>query len=188
MTVYLDNRARELIAAEARRWPRRESGGALFGFHDADDLVVACAYGPGPRAKHRRATFEPHPATTGLLMDAVRNHSEARYRYLGSWHSHPGGLPRPSGPDIQTTERVASEPHVLLPDPLVLIQATQPGPRGVTIAELRAWHWEPRQTWLMPEPIETICLDERFCPHVPVPAGWHRKPQVLLPEQSSLSP
>jgi integrative and conjugative element protein (TIGR02256 family) len=183
--VLLDDLARALIADEAGRRQLRESGGALFGFKDGEDTVIACAYGPGPRARHRRAAFEPHTATTQLLMDAVRESSDARYRYLGSWHSHPGGLPRPSGPDIETTERVASEPHVLLPDPLVLIQATRPGPEGVIIGELRAWRWEPDARWLMPCRIESIDLEQRFCPRVMLPAAWHRRPQVLEPEPTS---
>jgi proteasome lid subunit RPN8/RPN11 len=117
-------------------------------------------------------------------MDAVREHSEARYRYLGSWHSHPGGLPRPSGPDIATTEEVAAEPGVLLPDPLVLIQATRPGPDRVIIGELRAWRWEPEARWVMPCRIEPIDLEQRLCPRVTLPAGWHRRPQLLDPEPS----
>ena len=180
--LLIDRRARELIAQEAKLRVRRESGGALFGFRDRDDVVIACAYGPGRRAKHRRTTFEPHPQTTGLLMNAVREHSEARYRYVGSWHSHPGGLPRPSGPDISTTETVAGEPAVRLPDPLLLIQATRPGPEGVVLGELRAWRWQQKLGWLMPCQIETVDLEERLCPVVPVPAGWGRPVQELSPD------
>jgi integrative and conjugative element protein (TIGR02256 family) len=182
MRVYLESRARALIAVEAAAWPHKESGGALFGFRDAGDLIVACAYGPGPRAKHRRTTFEPHRETTGLLMEAVREHSEARYRYLGSWHSHPGGVPRPSGTDILTTEQVAGEPEVLLPDPLVLIQATRCGPEGVCIGEFRAWRWDPNECWLLPAQLEEIDLEERLCPIVSIPAGWHRRPWRLSPD------
>lgn len=177
--VLLDSRARILIATEAKRRRARETGGALFGFEDGEDTVIACAYGPGPRAKHRRAAFEPHPATTQLLMDAVRNYSEARYRYLGSWHSHPGGAPSPSGRDVETTARVASEADVLLPTPLVLIQATQPRSEAAIVGELRAWRWEAEVRQLLPEPIEAVDLEERFCPLVAVPAGWHRKPWEL---------
>jgi len=180
--VLLEARAQGLIEHETRKRPRTETGGALFGFVDEGDLVVAGAYGPGPRAKHRRTTFEPHAATTGALMDAVREHSKARYRYIGSWHSHPGGVPRPSGPDIATTERVASEPEVQLACPLVLIQASSPQPSGVAIGDLRAWRWSPELTWLMPLEIELIDLDERFCPAVEVPAGWGRGKHLLSPD------
>jgi integrative and conjugative element protein (TIGR02256 family) len=164
--VWLDQRARALIAQEAAARKRVETGGALFGFADGEEVVVACAYAPGPRAKHRPTTFEPHPATTAAVMEAVREESQARYRYLGSWHSHPGGVARPSGRDIATTERVASEPEVLLPQPLVLIQATRRAGSTVVAGELRAWLWDPASAWLLPAGIEDIELELRFCPVV----------------------
>ena len=144
--------------------------------------MVACAYGPGARAKHRRTTFEPHPATTAALMDAVRTKSVRRYRYLGSWHSHPGGGARPSGQDIATTERVASESEVLLPRPLVLIQSTRLRSRSAVVSELRAWQWRPEVGWLLPCETEPVRLDERFCGGVEVPAGWRRPAHMLSPD------
>ena len=177
--VWLDLRARALIEHETRARPRVETGGALFGFADGDDVAVACAYGPGPRAKHRRTTFEPHPATTAALMDAVRETSDSRFRYLGSWHSHPGGPPRPSGQDVKTTERVANEQEVLLPQPLVLIQSTRSRTGGFEEGELRAWRWQAEHAWLMPCRIEPVELNELFCPRVELPAGWRRPPHVL---------
>ena len=180
--VWLDVRARAVIERETRQRPGVETGGALFGFADGNDVVVAGAYGPGPRAKHRRTTFEPHPATTAALMDAVREYSQARYRYLGSWHSHPGGAARPSATDVSTTERVANEPGVLLPRPLVLIQSSRAAANGVVVAELRAWRWVPELAWMLPCEVESIELEERFCPFVEVPAGWGRRPHVLSPD------
>jgi integrative and conjugative element protein (TIGR02256 family) len=178
--LWLDEHARALIEHEAAKHPRRETGGALFGYEQDDHLVVACAYGPGPRAKHRRASFEPHPATTSLLMDAVRGASEARYRYLGSWHTHPGGPARPSGQDIATTESVAHEPDVLLDRPLLLIQATRPRGRAAEMDDLRAWRWDPDATWVAPLPIELCRLSERYCPVVTMPSGRRRRPSARV--------
>ena len=180
--VWLDVHARALIEHETRKRPHVESGGALFGFGDGHDVVIAGAYGPGPRAKHRRTTFEPHPQTTALLMDAVREHSQARYRYLGSWHSHPGGPPRPSGQDVATTERVSAEPEVLLTRPLMLIQSTCSQADQMHVAQLRAWRWHPEIAWLLPCDIEPITLEQRLCPSVQIPAGWRRHPHVLTPD------
>jgi integrative and conjugative element protein (TIGR02256 family) len=179
-TLWLDEHARALIEHEAAKRPRLETGGALFGYEQDDHLVVACAYGPGPRAKHRRASFEPHPATTGLLMHAVRGVSEARYRYLGSWHTHPGGPATPSGQDIATTEGVSGEPDVLLDRPLLLIQATRPRGSAAEIHEMRAWRWEPEISWVMPVEIVSVKLKgERYCPVVQLPAGRLRRTHVL---------
>jgi integrative and conjugative element protein (TIGR02256 family) len=182
--VWLDERALALIESETRKRPRTETGGALFGFGDGDDLVVAGAYGPGPRARHRRTTFEPHPETTGLLMETVREHSRRRYRYLGSWHSHPGGVPRPSGTDIATVEAVAEEAEVALAQPLMLIQASRPIGREAQPVALRAWRWSSEFEWVFPWTLEQMRIEERHCPVVPIPAGWGRGEHLLSPDPS----
>lgn len=180
-TVWLDARARAVIALETQKRPRTETGGALFGYGSDDELVVACAYGPGPGAKHRRTSFEPDRRTTAALIQAVWSISERRYRYLGSWHSHPAGPARPSAQDIKTTEVVASENDVRLPSPLVLIQATHPGTNMNSLAELRAWRWAPEWTWLLPCEIETIELGERWCPTVTLKPR-RRSSAILSPD------
>lgn len=182
-TIWLDLQARALIAAEAVARPRRETGGALFGFGSGNDLVVACAYGPGPRAKHRRTTFEPHPSTTQALIDAVFAECGARYRYVGSWHSHPGGVARPSSTDIRTTESVAGDHEVALPEPVVLIQSTGRGHAGGRIAagELRGWRWSADHEWLLPCELRPLELAEPYCPVVEVPGGRRRTQAVMAP-------
>jgi len=167
MSVRLDIRAREALSIEARRRRRRETGGALFGFLDGEDVVVACAYGPGPRARHRARSFEPHRGTTEGLMAAVRATSKQRYRFLGSWHTHPGGVAVPSGRDTQTAAEIAGHAEVLLPSPLLIIQATRPKVRGSELAELAAWRWDAAGELMLLEPIEPIELEERWCPELP---------------------
>ncbi|MHB8490687.1 MAG: M67 family metallopeptidase [Solirubrobacteraceae bacterium] len=181
--VWIDERAKAVIEGETVKRPRVETGGALFGFGSDYELVIVCAYGPGPRAKHRRTTFEPHPRTTDALIRAVWKASDRRYRYLGSWHSHPGGVARPSGTDVQTTECVANDPAVRLSRPLVLILATQlNGGHRSTHGELRAWHWSAEQAWLMPCQLEPTWLDERLCPTVTIPGGRLHRSQDLRPD------
>jgi integrative and conjugative element protein (TIGR02256 family) len=180
--VWLDVEARALIEEETLKRPRVETGGALFGYETDDDVVIACAYGPGPRAKHRRTTFEPHPATTQSLIDAIWKESEARYRYVGSWHSHPGGIPRPSPTDVHTTEAVATEVDVGLAAPVVLIQSTrrrQGG--GVEIANARAWRWSPKDDRLLPCELISAELEKRYCPLVEVSGGRLRGSETLSP-------
>jgi integrative and conjugative element protein (TIGR02256 family) len=181
-TIWLDNRARALIEYEACLRPRVESGGALFGWEAGDDTVIACAYGPGPRARHRATTFEPHPATTDRLIDAVHHATEGRYRYLGSWHSHPNGSARPSGTDVATTAAVADEPEVRLPSPVLIIQATRRTPTATVAHELRAWRWDLDQDWLLPAAVKAVELDGPSCPSVELPRSWARRPQVMRPD------
>jgi len=165
-TVWLDERASALIEEESLKRSRAETGGALFGYESDDDVVVACAYGPGPRARHRRASFEPDPRSTGALIRAVHESSNGRYRYLGSWHSHPNGRARPSAQDLATTERVAAQRDIALPRPLVIIAATQKMRGQVRVAETRAWRWTNEWVWLLPCEVEATCLEERWCPQV----------------------
>lgn len=183
-TIWLDVRSSVLIEHEAAKRPRVETGGALFGFGSGEELVVACAYGPGPRAKHRRSSFEPHRGTTDALIRAVWNASDGRYRYLGSWHTHPGGSARPSATDLHTTESVARDSAVRLPRPLVLIQATRLGDGGPVMSERRVWHWSTDSEWLLPCELESFDLENRLCPEVSVPAGRMRGPQLLRPDIS----
>jgi integrative and conjugative element protein (TIGR02256 family) len=172
LTVLLGVHAREALESEACRRRMRETGGALFGFEQPELIMVACAYGPGPHARHRRASFEPHRQTTEAVMTAVRDASQQRYRFLGSWHTHPGGVAVPSGRDTATAEEVAADPAVRLALPLVIIQATRPRARGATLAELAAWRWDPSLHGLRRLEVETVELEERWCPIVPLDGRW----------------
>jgi integrative and conjugative element protein (TIGR02256 family) len=143
----------------------------LFGFVDGDDVVVGCAYGPGPHARHRRSSFESHRTTTEAIMAAVRRVSSQRYRFLGSWHTHPAGAAAPSYRDTQTAAEIAAEADVLLPSPLVIIQATRPRLRGAELAELAAWRWDPAINQMVCVALEPVELEERWCPAVAAPAS-----------------
>lgn len=180
-TIWLDNGARALIEHEACLRRRVESGGALFGWARDDDVVIACAYGPGPRARHRATTFEPHPATTDRLITAVHDATQGRYRYLGSWHSHPNGIARPSGTDVTTTAAVATRPEVRLASPVVVIQATRRTQTAAVPGDLRAWYWDVDQDWLLPATVQVVDLDTPACPIVPLPRSWGRRISLMSP-------
>lgn len=161
--VWLDRRAREVIAREAARRLLRETGGALFGYESDEETVVACAFGPGPKARHGFGRFEPDPETTRRLIASVGNSSEGRYRFLGSWHTHPGGAPVPSPTDEQTASDLSNQPGLLLPHPLLLIQATRIERRAERLRELRAWKYSERRQLAWAD-ISQVELEERYCP------------------------
>jgi integrative and conjugative element protein (TIGR02256 family) len=175
VTVFLDHRAVDAVGAESRRRRLRETGGALFGFVDGAHVVVVCAYGPGPHARHRRASFEPHRPTTDAIMAAVREASTQRYRFLGSWHTHPAGAAVPSSRDTETAAEIAVEGEVLLPRPLVIIQATSPRARGARLGELAAWRWDPGAGEMVREKLESVHLGARWCPVVAAPGSNARR-------------
>jgi integrative and conjugative element protein (TIGR02256 family) len=158
--VWLDERAREVIRTEAKKRRFLETGGALFGYEGDDgDVVVARAFGPGRRAKHRRRSFAPDRQETARLIRRVWQDSERRYRFLGSWHTHPHGRAVPSGVDTETARDLASQDDLRLPEPVVVIQATR-GVRHVELGELRAWRLHRGTEWLGHATFELVRLEE----------------------------
>jgi integrative and conjugative element protein (TIGR02256 family) len=154
MTVWLDPLARHQIEREASRRRFVETGGPLFGFEVDDDLVVIGAGGPGPNARHRPRSFRPDRDAVDRAITEVQEASERRYRYLGSWHTHPFGRAWPSGTDLAAARGISEEPEVLLPRPLVIIHATWPTRRTFRDRDLRAFRW-------MPPLSELIAIDLR---------------------------
>lgn len=163
-TVWLDTLARAHIEREALKRRLCETGGALFGWEGEERLVVACASGPGSRAKHRLRRFEPHRATTATAMRAVEAASEKRYSYLGSWHTHPLSGPSPSALDAETAGELAAQPDLLLPRPLLLILSTLWRARTVRPTEMRAWRWDATAARLQHIELLSCALEEALCP------------------------
>ena len=167
-TVWLDSHARALIEHEAVTRRLYETGGALFGWEDDGELVVACASGPGLHARHALRTFEPDPATTAEAMRLAGDASERRYRYVGSWHTHPRSVPVPSALDTDTVAGLAAQEDLLLPRPLLLILSTTGCSRTVQPKELRAWVWDPSHSALRVVELLPVELPERYCPDHPL--------------------
>lgn len=51
----------------------------------------------------------------------IFHQSEGELLYLGEWHSHPNGEPKPSSKDFQTMKRIAENENVRIQTPLLLI-------------------------------------------------------------------
>jgi proteasome lid subunit RPN8/RPN11 len=102
-------------------------------------------------------------------MAEVRRASSQRYRFLGSWHTHPAGAAVPSYRDTQTAAEIAAEADVLLASPLVIIQATRPRLRGAELGEVAAWRWDPAVDQMGRVALEPVELEERWCPVVAAP-------------------
>jgi integrative and conjugative element protein (TIGR02256 family) len=159
--VWLDRDARRKIAHEAERFRFLETGGPLFGFGDDDSLVVVTAAGPGPRARHRPMSFVPDREAVEQAINRVWELGERRYRYLGSWHTHPRGRATPSRRDLQTAREMSQDPGLNLPRPLIMIQSTWPGRRIVHDSDLRAHHYDPLKTELAPASVRSMTEAER---------------------------
>lgn len=154
---------RQTVARETRRFRFRETGGPLFGFGD-DDLVVIAAGGPGPNARHGPMSFVPDRAAVGRAIDQVWREGEQRYRYLGSWHSHPRGRAIPSRRDRTTARGMSEDSALLLARPLILIQATRPTRRVALDRDLRGYRWATIDNDLVGIELRDLKISDRDWP------------------------
>jgi integrative and conjugative element protein (TIGR02256 family) len=139
--VWLDPSAREAIADEAAKRRLRETGGPLFGYQSAGQVVLARALGPGPKARHRRTRLIPDAEHLQRAIDEIHAETEGRLSYIGEWHTHPLGRARPSATDEETAARIAGLRATGLTRPLVLIQSTKILHRHVQMGDLAAFLW-----------------------------------------------
>jgi integrative and conjugative element protein (TIGR02256 family) len=110
------------LVAEANRMAPLETGGVLLGWGvEGDEVVVADAIGPGARAVHRRHRFEPDSRWQRREITEAYERSGRVHRYLGDWHSHPGGGSNPSGRDRRTARRISRHRASRARQPVMLI-------------------------------------------------------------------
>lgn len=96
-----------VIASEIRRFPDRETGGALYGlWSHAGQPTVWLATRPGPRALRRRTYFADDVETHMAVEKALWQHFGMQC--VGVWHSHHRlGMPVLSSGDIERTRTYA---------------------------------------------------------------------------------
>lgn len=141
---------------EASASDHRETGGVLLGHYSdkLDRAVVLEATGPPPDSRRTQYTFvRGREGLHELLL--ARWHQEPRKHYLGEWHSHPTGQPRPSAQDRAALAGVARDPLYRCRTPLLLIVA----PASDAEKSLGVWFADGRG-----ERVELHHLPERFEP------------------------
>jgi integrative and conjugative element protein (TIGR02256 family) len=165
--VWLDDEARMRIILEATRRRFVETGGPLFGFEaESQDVVVVAALGPGPRAEHRPRSLTPDREATQVAIQRMHDRGRGRYRYVGSWHTHPCGDAIPSERDAVTARDISHQTEVALPRPLLLIQSVRPRVRLVRLGPLAAYRWNAEEYDLVPLDIVNVDDAERTYPMV----------------------
>lgn len=142
---WFDCGALETLFNEARRWPLRETGGALLGWRDGDDTVVARVLGPGPDAKHGWSSFEPDAAWQNRQGASIYADSERTIAYLGDWHTHPRGATAPSSQDRRTAEMLATDAAFRTPIPLYAIAGRPKWPRPHASWRLAVFEWHSHE-------------------------------------------
>jgi integrative and conjugative element protein (TIGR02256 family) len=106
-----------------------ETGGVLIGHYSSnlDCAVVTEITGPPPDSVRGRTWFQR--GVSGLRDLFLERWNERRHSYLGDWHFHPGGLPKPSGTDIGQMQATAANRRVRCPYPVLLIVGETDGGR-----------------------------------------------------------
>ena len=114
---------------QLRFW-QAEAGGLLFARLSADEVLVELA--TGPRRTDRRGRWSYHPDRAAEQREIDERHPQGLY-FVGTWHSHPEPIPRPSGVDLHSlAESFRLSTHHLNAFVLAII-GQQPTPDGLTV-------------------------------------------------------
>lgn len=107
--AWISRTVLDVITKEAIRALPLETGGVLIGYrsHDAAEVVITFATGPGPNAAHSRSEFIPDDEYQDRKIDELYECSGRRHIYLGDWHTHPSGEKSLSFKDRRTLQRIA---------------------------------------------------------------------------------
>ena len=111
-----------LMVLEANdRFPS-ETGGILLGrWVESQRAIVTQMIGPGPRAKHCRASYEPDYEFQESEIAKAHASADLGCEYLGDWHSHPRGPLSPSGTDVRVLQKIAGYPAARCKEPIMCI-------------------------------------------------------------------
>lgn len=107
--VWVPEKAIFEMIAEAKRTNPLETGGILMGYWVAPsaEAVIVGQVGPGPRATHRRYSFEPDYEWQEAEIARIYRKSHRQHTYLGDWHTHPSGTSRLSWKDLRAMREIA---------------------------------------------------------------------------------
>jgi len=103
-----------------------ETGGILLGrYSAAHDCAVVMAVTGAPADSHSGRTWFIR-GVRGLQRTVDHLWGRQRGYYLGEWHFHPGGAPKPSPTDVQQMREIAGSEQYHCPEPVLLIIGGEP--------------------------------------------------------------
>jgi integrative and conjugative element protein (TIGR02256 family) len=121
-------RAQATLVEECRQSKKVETGGILLGKWLSDQaVVVACATGPGPRAKKTTISLELDLDYCQKELDKVFQMTGGRVSFLGDWHSHLSADIWPSAEDSNSLRLIACTPAFQCSSPLLVICSQRMG-------------------------------------------------------------
>jgi len=109
----------------------REAGGQLFGKVSPGAWTVVLATGPRPSDRRTKWSFQPDRSAE---RHEIRRLFEKGLHYLGDWHTHPQGRPRPSQTDLKSMKEMIAKSHYELEGFLMVIVGTSRPPEGLWVS------------------------------------------------------
>ncbi|EII3114138.1 MULTISPECIES: Mov34/MPN/PAD-1 family protein [Vibrio harveyi group] len=117
----------DTIITEIVSYAPLETGGAFFGYQaENNDIVITHLISSGPKAKHKKFSFEPDQEYQLSQMEIIYYENEGRLSYLGDWHSHPVSSPLLSRRDEKTLLNIAFSESAKCSRPLMIIFGSLP--------------------------------------------------------------
>ncbi len=103
-----------------------EIGTALIGCYSSDHTQAKILeLAPiAPDSAGRRMSYVRGAAGLRTFFRTIFMKSKGERYYVGEWHSHPGGVPFPSGTDDQNVFDVARDPKECCPECILIIIST----------------------------------------------------------------
>jgi integrative and conjugative element protein (TIGR02256 family) len=121
-----------------------ETGGLLFG--ERNDLLrvlwVDDVSGPPPDSSHSANCFVCGVEGTAKLATEKTERTAGLVRFVGMWHTHPGGLPLPSATDLRGIEQLVQATHSSGGESLMLIVGGENGERLIAAYVFKAEDFE----------------------------------------------
>lgn len=123
MNIWILRSEFEKLICEVQIAAPYETGGVLAGYcsEDNTEVVVTNILGPGQNARHHRFSYHPDYKSDRDRMGVLYDDNEGRIRYLGDWHSHPGGKVALSWIDKRALRNMAKFKGNFMDSPIMII-------------------------------------------------------------------
>jgi len=120
----------ELYRTGMKHYPK-EFGGLLIGYYSEDFKTCFIETTILPKKyKSSRYFFEREKEGLKLNLTNFYN-SIPRLIYVGEWHTHPDGIPSPSGTDMNAMIEIGESDDVNIENPLLLVLGINPSKMDV---------------------------------------------------------
>jgi integrative and conjugative element protein (TIGR02256 family) len=142
--IWCSSHAMDTLSRLAADMAPLETGGCLAGYYarNSEDAVVTNVIGPGPNATHMRTRFVSDRVFDDESLAALWETSRHTIRYIGDWHTHPGGSSGPSLMDKAFMKHALRSRDAALKYSLVAIVYGD-------LTEARFWCLRPRSLWML---------------------------------------